>query len=183
MKHQTNKQKKNNNHHKLFAEIKKNLKIVYSDNLSYLSTINSALLIGLVMAYFTKYNLTKANLGVLFANSEIILQILIAIFFAINIPILGYRLKYTTGVKIASTGSAAIGSLIAIIVSGSPIYGVSIASFLGITSFLSTLPFYGLEVKVLGLFLLIYSTISLLNRPFSRAIPRNIDLSNKHIEW
>jgi hypothetical protein len=167
----------------LFSQIKKNLKIVYSDNLSYLTTINSVLLIGVIMAYFTKYNLTKADMGIFFANIEVVLQILIAIFFAINIAILGYRLKYTTGVKIASTGSSSIGSLIGIITAGCPFYGASIASFLGLTSFLSLFPFYGLELKMLGLSLLVYSTITLLIKPFDRAIPISIDLSKKHIEW
>jgi hypothetical protein len=167
----------------LFSQIKKNLKIVYSDNLSYLTTINSVLLIGVIMVYFTKYNLTKADLGVLFANSEIVLQVLIAFFFGINIPVLGYRLKYTVGVQMVSTSSTTIGSLIGIIMSGCPIYGASIASFLGLITFLELLPFYGLELKILGLLLLVYSTISLLNKPFSRAIPNSIDLSKKHIEW
>ena len=153
--------------------IKKNLSIIYKKKKSYIVTIFSSLFIAVIMFYFTDYKLTVGNMGLIHANVEIFFQFLIMIFFGINIGVLSYRLMHTNEVSIKSKGSTTLGSIFGIIVSGCPLCGITIASYLGLSSLIATLPFFGLELKVIGILLLLYSTITLLNKPFTCTIPKN----------
>ena len=139
-----------------------NLREVYSRPTSYLITVVASLLIGGVLFYFTDYELIVGNFNQIYANSQVIAQVILSILFGINVSILYYKLKTVSSLKAKEYGTAATGSILGIIVSGCPSCGVTLASYLGLASFFSSFPFFGLEIKVLGILILIYSINNLL---------------------
>ncbi|HLD59750.1 MAG TPA: hypothetical protein VI912_02055 [Candidatus Bilamarchaeaceae archaeon] len=139
-----------------------NLRKVYSRPTSYLITVVASLLIGGVLFYFTDYELIVGNFNQIYANSQVIAQVILSILFGINVSILYYKLKTVSALKPKDYGSTATGSILGIIVSGCPSCGVTLASYLGLASFFSSFPFFGLEIKILGILILIYSINNLL---------------------
>ena len=138
------------------------LKQVYSVNSSYPITFFSGTIMASVLFYFTRYDLIAGNLGKLYANTQVISQIILSLLFGANLSILWYKLKLSSGIDVKAKGSTALGSVIAIIVSGCPACGVTLAGYLGLASFFSVFPLYGLELKFVGIALLVYSTNHLL---------------------
>jgi hypothetical protein len=138
------------------------LKQVYSLHSSYSITLLSGAIMAFVLFYFTKYDLIAGNLGKVYANTQVISQIALSVLFGVNLSILWYKLKISSGVDAKAKGTTALGSVIAIIVSGCPACGVTLAGYLGLASFFSVFPLYGLELKFVGIGLLVYSTNYLL---------------------
>ena len=138
-----------------------NIKSVFSKIEFLIIAFVSSTIIGGVMAYFTQFQLVAGNLGYVHAYLEVILQTLIAIFFGLNMALLIYKLKVSAGINASEAESVTFGAILGIIVSGCPACSITLASYLGLASLFSSLPFFGLEVKALGLLLLMYSTDSL----------------------
>jgi len=138
-----------------------NMKIAYSKTSSYLITIIAALLLELLQLSFTDFPTIAGNLGMTYAIIEGTAQVLLSLLFGMNIALLWYKLKLASSVNVKEGGSTAIGSIIGIIVSGCPACSITIASYLGLASILSSLPFFGLEVKLLGIIIVLYATDSL----------------------
>lgn len=144
-----------------FEENLNNIKLMFSEIKYILIAIVSSLIIGTFMFYFTNYNLIKGNMGVFYANFHVLLQSLIIILFGINISLLFYQLETTSKFNSRTTGATSFGSIVSVIVSGCPSCGITLASYLGLTSIFSWLPFYGMEIKLIGISLLLYSTYSI----------------------
>ena len=58
--------------------------------------------------------------------------------------------------------SSGSGTFLGLLVAGCPACSITLASYLGLGSLISFLPWYGLELKIIAIFLLIYANISLL---------------------
>ena len=138
------------------------LKQVYSLHSSYVLTILSGLLMGSVLFYFTEYDLIVGNIGKIYADIQVASQILISVLFGVNLSVLWYKLKLSSGNDVTAKSTTALGSVMAIIVSGCPACGVTLAGYLGLASVFSAFPLYGLELKIAGLLLLLFSTNYLL---------------------
>ncbi len=138
------------------------LYLVYSKKKSWLITIVAALLIGWVFFYFTYFKLTMGNLGTAYALAQVVLQILTSLLFGVNVATLWFKLKLAGSVKKQQSTATAFGGVLSVIVSGCPACGITLASYLGIATIFTTLPLYGMELKVVGLILILYSTASLL---------------------
>lgn len=138
-----------------------NIKYVFSETKYILISLISSLVFGLIMFYFTNYDLIAGNMGLIYANIQIFLQIMFVLFFGINISLLFYQIKAAADHKSSGVGSTTLGSILGIIVSGCPSCGITLASYIGLSSFLSSFPFYGIEIKIIGLIILIYSTYSI----------------------
>ena len=128
----------------------------------YILTILAGFVMGAILFKFTEYDLIVGNLGRVYANTQVISQVCISVLFGVNLSILWYKLKLASGIDARAKGSTALGSVIALIVSGCPACGVTLAGYLGLASVFSVFPLYGLELKFVGLALLIYSTNYLL---------------------
>jgi len=140
---------------------KENIKRVYSANLPYIITIFSGFIISFIMFYFTNLEQIRWNMGINYTIFLIVIQILISILFGINMTMLWEKLHFSAKIDSNEAGSVSLATILSVIVSGCPACGITIASYLGLASVLSSLPLYGLELKIAGLILLLYSTDSL----------------------
>jgi cytochrome c biogenesis protein CcdA len=138
------------------------IKIVYSNKIAYIITLVFALLMTIALFYFTHYETIVGNLGKTYANVQVFIQAIIAILFGINITLLWHKFKLAKGFDVKANGSTALGSFFALLVSGCPACGITLASYLGLSSIFASLPWFGLEIKIIGLLLLAYSTNYLL---------------------
>lgn len=138
-----------------------NFKFAYQKPENYIITLGSALVLALIMFYFTDYSSAVGNLGLWHANTNVALQIILALAFGININLLITKLKLASITKEGST--SAFGALLSILVSGCPACSITLASYLGLSSILAAFPLFGLEIKIIALAILAYSTNDLLN--------------------
>ena len=117
---------------------------------------------GIALSLLTNIPLIRGNFGDIYANTTLALIVLIAVLFGMNIAALVYKIKESAKIQTSTATSTTIGSFLAILVAGCSVCGVTIASFLGLTALVSLLPYHGLELKLLSVVLLLYSTHSLL---------------------
>ena len=140
-----------------------NIKKVYSHKESWPITIASALVMGYIFFLSTHIEQIWWNMGKLYTIAQITVQVLLVIFFGLNIALLWHKLKFAAKVNHTAeqAGSTILGSVLSILVSGCPACGLTIASYLGIATLFTGFPLFGLELKILGLLLLTYSILSL----------------------
>ncbi len=138
------------------------LNLVYSKKSSWFITLVASLLIGWVFFRFTYFALMVGNLGIAYAWVQTVLQLLIAFLFGVNMAVLGFKLNMAGTVKKQQSAATAFGGILSVIVSGCPACGITLASYLGVATIFTTLPLYGMELKVAGFLLILYSTASLL---------------------
>ena len=139
-----------------------NLRSIYKKKENVIITVILMLALGAFFTYATQYQLIRGNLGVLHANIIVVLQGLLVVLFPINVTLLFDKIRTAASMSHKQYGSGALGSFFGVLVLGCPACSIGLASFLGLASILSSLPFFGTELKVLGVGLLFYSTNSLL---------------------
>lgn len=145
-----------------FRQKKQNLLLASKDPFAITIAIVGTLLILALQYFFSDLATLKGNLGATFATVELVSGILLALLFGINAGLLYYKLRLASSVNAKESGSTILGGIFGIIVTGCPACSITLASYLGLASILSTLPFYGMEIKIIGLLLLLYSTNTLL---------------------
>lgn len=145
-----------------FALRKNNLRYAYSNKDALIVTLGGIFFILLLQFAFTDYATLAGNLGLGFALIELATGLLLAILFGINIALLWQKLALAGKVKAKEGASTTIGSVLGVIVTGCPACSITLASYLGVASIIGALPFYGLELKMIGIGLLVWSTDSLL---------------------
>jgi len=99
-------------------------------------------------------------MGPLYLFAQVIIQIMLALLFGVNMALLWNKLKFTHKVTNEAT-SITIASVLGLLVSGCPACGITLASYLGLASVFASIPLFGLELKLIGILLLLYSTYSL----------------------
>lgn len=130
-------------------------------------SVFSAALISFIMFYFTETELIKVNIGWFHALSQNLIQVIISIVFGLNMGLLWSKLKFASSVGASNTSSTILGGALSVLVSGCPACSITVASYLGLASLFSGLPWFGLELKIIGLLLLLYSTNSLAKSLYS----------------
>ena len=138
-----------------------NIRYVFAEKQYYAVSAVSAISMGLLMFYFTDYALIAGNMGVVHAVAEIAAEVMLAVIFGLNVSLLWYQLKTSSDFNTKAAGSTTAGSIMGIIVSGCPACGITLASYVGLASVFSSLPFYGLELKAAGIGLLLFSNYSI----------------------
>jgi hypothetical protein len=132
--------------------------LLICSQIKYLSSfILSGSLFFFVSFYFTNLDLIIGNMGLFYAATLIVFQTILSILFGINFSLLLYKFDMISTIDTKDAGCITFGSIIAIIVSGCPLCGVTLASYLGIASLFSILPSFGLELKFVGIVVLLYS--------------------------
>jgi len=111
--------------------------------------------------YFFDSQLIIGNLWYRFYLFEIILTSSIVILFGIFMGASFYKIHYF---QASSSWAGAIGGFLWILVAGCPACSITIASYIGLAGIISIFPFYGLELKVISVFLLIYANFSILRQ-------------------
>lgn len=105
--------------------------------------------------YFFDYELSIGNLGYFWTYTDIISHILISVLFALFLAGQIYKMRHVGKINFKTTGTGVFWSLFGIIITGCPSCSITLASYLGLASFLSFFPWWWLELKVLSLILLI----------------------------
>lgn len=115
-----------------------------------------------IFNYLTDYDLVFGNLGSNFYYSEIGLQIIISLLFALFVTISVYKYVMFSNFSMKSNASSGIGTFFGILVAGCPACSITLASYIGLAGVISLLPWYGLELKIIAIPLLLYAIYSLL---------------------
>lgn len=106
---------------------------------------------------FSNFDLTKGNLGIATAYYELVLGLLTLVFIPVFFGLSVYKIVYFTSFE-KKDGAGILGSFFSILVTGCPACSITIATYLGLSSLISGLPFVGLEIRTLGVIMLIAST-------------------------
>ncbi|MCM2325492.1 MAG: hypothetical protein NDI94_03450 [Candidatus Woesearchaeota archaeon] len=126
----------------------------------------STVLIIFIMFKYTYFEETYYNIGAWYIYSQTALQMMLAVLFGLNVSLLWHKLDYSSQFAKKEAHTTAAASVMGVIVSGCPTCGITLASYLGLASFFSALPFFGMELKVLGIGLLLYSINSLSDKMY-----------------
>jgi len=149
---------------KMSKEIKNNFIEVFSKWHNILIFIIIFISIGSIFIYFTNLDLIVGNIGYNYMWAQIIMQILITILFGLFVPISIHKFRMFNSVSTKENLSSGSGTFLGLLVAGCPACSITLASYLGFGSIISFLPWYGLELKIIAVFLLIYANISLLKK-------------------
>ncbi len=109
--------------------------------------------------YFIQKDLIIWNLGHSFYIMEIVLTIVISILFWLFIWSTLYKIKYF---QVKKTWAGFIWWFFGVLVSWCPACSVTLASYIWLASIISTFPYYGMELKFLSVFMLIYANYATL---------------------
>jgi len=134
---------------------------VFSHKRNVFFGLSCAFIFGVVLYIQSRIPEIFGNLGLLYATTEILLLTIISILFGINITLLVDRIKLSRQTSKASVGSTSAASLLGILFSGCTACGLTLASYLGLGSFATLLPWYGNEIKLVAIALLLYSIFRL----------------------
>jgi hypothetical protein len=145
-----------------WSQKRQNLLLAYKEAKVVTITIIAATIILLLQLLLTNIPLLIGNLGMTFATIELASSIILGLLFGINVGLLYYKLKLAASMNAKESGGTLLGAIFGLLVTGCPACTITLASYIGLASILSALPFTGLEIKFLGIALLIYSTNSLL---------------------
>jgi len=100
--------------------------------------------------YFSNLELMRGNLGYIHTTIYILLSLLVVVLFA-------FRWKEKKALSTKTFGVGAVGTGASVLVNGCAACSITLASYLGLASVVSALPFYGMELTILGAGLLGFS--------------------------
>jgi hypothetical protein len=145
-----------------YPTLKENLQLVFRIR-KYRSLFYAVFILMLFLfSYFTDNAVIRGNLGEMYYITNVIAQALVSFLFALFIPLSIYKIRAFSDPSLKEHSASFLGSFLSILVAGCPACSVSIASYLGLASIVSFLPWYGLELKLLGIGLLVYALYSTL---------------------
>ena len=116
-----------------------------------------------VFNYYTNDRLIIANLGLTYYYVEYYSMLLIALFFSSFLVLSIYKINYFRSFEMKEGASGGVGAFLGILVIGCPACSITLASYIGLASFFASLPFFGLELKLISVPLLLYANYSVLN--------------------
>jgi hypothetical protein len=118
--------------------------------------------IGSVFAFFTDISMIGGNFGNIYLWFQLIMQTLISLLFGLFVPISLYKIIMFNSFSLKENLGSGGGTFLGVLVAGCPACSITLASYLGLASLVSFLPWYGLELKIIAVPILVYSIYSLL---------------------
>lgn len=112
-----------------------------------------------VIEYFTDRALIAGNFWSIYATINLIFDIINILLIWLFISSFIYK-RRLFGVSSKNNQSGWFGSITSVLVSGCPACSITLASYLWLASFFALLPYNGLELKILGTIILIWSVYS-----------------------
>ena len=134
----------------------RNLKKVLAKPSSLIVSIISIIAISSLFYHFKNSELIIWNLWMTFYVAELILDIFIALLFWLFVWSTVYKILYFSTPNKKNLWVWWFASFFWILVSGCPACSITLASYLGLASILSVLPYHWIELKVLSLIMLLY---------------------------
>lgn len=135
----------------------KHLKLVFSRREYRILALLSALLFMYISFAFFLYQFSLANLWPFITYSEIFLNLVLALLFGTFIAGQIYKIHLMKSWKKTLQAQGRLGGIVGAFLTGCPSCSIGLASFLGVGSLLSGLPWSGLELKIIAFTLLIWS--------------------------
>lgn len=134
--------------------ILKNLRKVLKDTMSLLVVSFAFILFTIVFYSYSNFALVKWNYWLLFAYSQLSMEILIVVFWSLFFGASFYKIKHFRNIKKRHTFWWIVWSFFWVLVWGCPACSITLASYLWLSSFLFLFPFWWIELKALWLFIL-----------------------------
>ncbi len=122
---------------------------------------SSGFLFGAILAHLSRLSLEFGNKGILFGSLQLGFIVLLSILFGINAAMLLERYRSSQAAHKPSLGSTSIAAMMSLLFSGCWTCGLTLASYIGLGSFLSYFPFGGIELKVISVLLLLVAIYQL----------------------
>jgi hypothetical protein len=135
-----------------------NLKSVYKNKKYVVFSIFIFIISLGLLLWLSKLDTLFVMNSTMFIVVSLLLTFLISLLFAINLPLIVYKYKAMKKVTGKTAGSSFFGVLGGLAGSGCPVCGSAILSLLGVAGGLMIFPLKGLELKALGVVLLVFST-------------------------
>ncbi len=139
------------------SEVLSNLIEVYSEKKSWVISILIFALSIFIFSYFTQADVIRGNLGESYYDVTFILQIVISILFAMFISLTVHKLMKFSSFSAKEGATSGVGFFLGVLVAGCAACSISLAGYLGLASVVAFLPWYGLELKLIALPLLLYA--------------------------
>lgn len=131
--------------------------------MSYLSlALIIFILMSLLFYQFTEVDLIKGNMGLTYYYVNTFLQGFISVLFALFVPLSIYKFKLFNQFSVKENSTSLVGAFLGTVVTGCAACSITLASYLGLAGAISLLPWYGLELKLISIPLLVYSVFFLL---------------------
>ena len=116
----------------------------------------AAFLLWYIIEYFSDRALIFGNFWSTYASINIIIDIINIILMWLFVASFFYK-RRLFGASSKNNQSGWFGSITSVLVSGCPACSITLASYLGLASFFALLPYNGLELKIVGTLVLIWS--------------------------
>jgi hypothetical protein len=144
--------------------------LVLTSPLSLLSWLLWWSIIGVLGWYFMDVSLIIWNQWPLVAYTELVLFGIFVVFFAFFIAVSVYKFSYFQVNNTKQLGRWSIWWFLSMLVVWCPACSITLASYVGLASLISFLPFQWFELKVIGIWFLVYANISSLRSLHTCAI-------------
>ncbi len=103
--------------------------------------------------------LIKGNMGLSYFYVNYILQILISLLFSLYFTFFMYKYLMFSSFDKKQSATSFVGTFFGVLVGGCAACSLTVASYLGLGAVISFLPYYGIELKVIGFLMLVYANI------------------------
>ena len=143
---------------KQFSTLLHNAQNILQDDVSVIIGSMSFGVVLYLWLIFIDLELMVGNLGKTITYSQIVSHWILSIIFGIFVAATVYKIRWMSQRSRKESSSGIFGWLVSTIIIGCPACSITIASYLGLGSILFYLPGFGLEIKLLGLFVLIVAT-------------------------
>jgi len=147
----------------MIQKLTHNLKKVLQDKISLWIGILTILISWTIWRYFTNLDLTIGNMWTWFAYTELILYGSFSILFGIFVASSVYQWKYFSEMNAKTSGIGWVWGIFGMLVAWCPACSITLASYLGIASVMSFLPWKWMELKILGIAFLLYACWNILS--------------------
>ena len=127
--------------------------------------------------------LIKGNLGLSYYYINLISQFLISILFSSFLTFFIYKYFKFSTFDVKNSSTSFIGTFFGILVAGCPACSLTVASYIGLASLVSFLPFFGLELKLISIIMLIYANYSTINSLNTCQLGSRIDEKKRWRNW
>jgi len=117
------------------------------------------IVVWIVMEYFSDRALIAGNFGTTYATINLIFDIINIILIWLFVASFSYK-RRLFGTSSKNNQSGWFWSITSVLVSGCPACSITLASYLWLASLFALLPYNGLELKILGTLVLIWSVYS-----------------------
>lgn len=141
---------------KMISNVKNVWQVLSVGKYTAIALVSSILFLSTII-YFTNFEIMLGNLGIAHTITYLLLNVLVALLFGIYLALLTSSLQLKKSFSLKKSGIGAIGTGSSVLVTGCVSCSVTLASYLGLASVLTALPFYGLEFNAAGALLLSYS--------------------------